>query len=147
MIRKDQALTFMDVIKIREALREIRLPGRPSFRALRCNVTALIAAASRREKRPTSSRRQKRRSDEVANVAFRFAGYPDEGQQHAMLQNIGGCRWMWNRMKADRDLLYKEMGIYFPITPADYKDLDECSWLKGLDSLALANVQLRHERA
>ena len=150
MIRKDQTLTFTDVIKIREALREIRLPGRPSFCALRCNVAALLAAASvpsQKEKKVTSSRRPKGGADEMANMAFRFVGYPDEGQQHAMLQNIGGCRWMWNRMKADRDLLYKEMGIYFPITPADYKDLDECSWLKGLDSLALANVQLRHERA
>ena len=150
MIRKDQTLTFMDVIKIREALREIRLPGRPSFCALRCNITALLTAASvpsQKEKKAASSRRPKGGADEVSNMAFCFVGYPDEGQQHAMLQNIGGCRWMWNRMKADRDLLYKEMGIYLPITPADYKDLDECSWLKDLDSLALANVQLRHERA
>ena len=150
MIRKDQALTFMDVIKIHEALLEIRLPERPSFCALRCNVAALLAAASapsQNEKKAASSRRPKGGADEVANMAFRFAGYPDEGQQHAMLQNIGGCRWMWNRMKADRDFLYDEMGIHLPITPADYKDLDECSWLKDLDSLALANVQLRHERA
>ena len=144
------ALTFLDIIRIREALREIRLPGRPSFCAVRCDITALLAAVSSpsaKEKKATSSRRPKGRADEVSNMAFCFVGYPDEGQQSAMRQNIGGCRWLWNRMKADRDLLYKEMGIYLPITPADYKDLDECSWLKGLDSLALANVQLRHERA
>ena len=147
---KSKGLTFTDIIRIRGILQKAGLPEGPPFYAMRRDMPAIPVAdeaPSGKKKKAASSRRRKEKDDEVSYTAFRFRGYPDEGQQQVLRQNIGGCRWLWNRMKADRDFLYQEMGIHIPITPADYKDLDECAWLKGLDSLALANVQLDHERA
>ena len=64
-----------------------------------------------------------------------------------MMSTINGCRFLWNRMKADRDDFYKEMGEVLKNTPADYKDIEGLEWLNDIDSLALANVQLNHESA
>ena len=64
-----------------------------------------------------------------------------------MMSTINGCRFLWNRMKADRDDFYKEMGEVLQNKPADYKDIEGLEWLNDIDSLALANVQLNHESA
>jgi len=108
---------------------------------------ALLSRAEKKEEKANSSKRTKEHALAVSNIAYRFIGYPDEVQQHELMNNIGGCRWLWNRLKGDRDDLYKQMGITVKNTPADYKDLDECAWLNDLDSYALCNVQLQHERA
>lgn len=50
-------------------------------------------------------------------------------------------------MLGDRLDLYRIMGLTVYNTPADYKDLDELFFLNEVDSLALANVQLRLESA
>jgi len=93
------------------------------------------------------SKRTKEHADEVSNIAYKFIGFPDDEQSYWLRQNIGGARWMWNRLKGDHDDLYREMGITVGTTPADYKDLDECQWLNDLDSYALCNAQLHYERA
>ena len=97
------------------------------------------------KKRP--SRRAEGHALEVENVAYKFRGYPDGTQQHELSQNIGGCRWMWNRLKHDRDAVYRELGADIHNTPAEYKDMEGLEWLGTLDSYALCNVQLDHERA
>ena len=43
--------------------------------------------------------------------------------------------------------LYREIGRVPNNTPADYKSLDECCWLKEVDSLALTNAQLNLDSA
>ena len=43
---------------------------------------------------------------------------------------------------------YKETGQSAPVrTPASYKEEPDLVWLKGMDSLALANVQRNFQRA
>ena len=50
-------------------------------------------------------------------------------------------------MLEDDLFMYNEMGIHLHNTPADYKDQEECPWLKQADSLALANAQLEYEQS
>ena len=42
--------------------------------------------------------------------AYRFRGYPDKVQAAEMTGFIGCCRFLWNRMLADRRDFYREMG-------------------------------------
>lgn len=86
-------------------------------------------------------------SVEYQYQVYRFRGYPDKIQSAEMTGFIGCCRFLWNRMLADRRDFYREMGTVLKNTPADYKDIPELSWLNGCDSLALCNVQLNLERA
>lgn len=79
--------------------------------------------------------------------AYKFCGYPNEHQQAQLAKTFGCCRYLWNRMLSDHNTLYAEIGTVPNNTPADYKDLDECSWLKEVDSLALSNVQINQSNA
>ena len=78
----------------------------------------------------------------VERIAYRFYGVPTANDAALEAKTFGCCRYLWNRMLGDRNTLYQEIGEAPDNTPADYKDLDECNWLKEVDSLALANVQL-----
>lgn len=106
--------------------------------------------ASVRRKASAAKRRPGRvrgRASEVENIVFQFVGRPTPSQAHELTCNIGGCRWLWNRMLADNEEHYRQMGRILHNTPADYKDIDGCEWLNGLDSYALCNVQLKLEKA
>ncbi len=105
------------------------------------------AISDKRSASKNSSKRTEAHAVATSYIAYRFIGYPDKEQAMQMERTIGSCRWLWNRMKSDRDTMYKEMGIVLNNTPADYKDLDECSWLNEVDSYALGNVQLNLEKA
>lgn len=97
-----------------------------------------------------ASKRQKKSSEEkqsVEQMAYRFCGQPSERDIILEAKTFGCCRYLWNRMLGDHNTLYAEIGEVPNNTPADYKDLDECSFLKEVDSLALANVQLNLGRA
>ena len=79
----------------------------------------------------------------VTMMAYRFYGMPTDEQAHILSQIAGSCRFLWNRMLADVQARH-EAGKEFSIsTPASYKKVPGLEWLKGMDSLALANVQLR----
>lgn len=93
----------------------------------------------------TSSRRAVK--EDSTFMAYRFRGYPTKEQESMLKQNIGAGRFIWNRMLSDYNTLWKEMGISYQITPADYKDVSGLEWLKDMDSSGLANVQLHLERA
>lgn len=93
----------------------------------------------------TSSRRAVK--EDSAFMTYRFRGYPTKEQESMLKQNIGAGRFIWNRMLSDYNTLWKEMGISYQITPADYKDVSGLEWLKDMDSSGLANVQLHLERA
>lgn len=77
--------------------------------------------------------------------AFRFRIYPDPEQARQIAKTVGCCRFIFNQMLADKKRAYEENGKMLKTTPAMYKG--EYPWLKEVDSLALANVQLNLEAA
>lgn len=84
--------------------------------------------------------RKKTNTGNCEQMAYRFYGIPSEQDAAQEDKTFGCCRYLWNRMLGDHNTLYSEIGEVPANTPADYKDLDECSWLNEADSLALANV-------
>ncbi len=87
-------------------------------------------------------------ADTTEQRAYRFEEFPDVSQEHQLRQFIGAARFLWNRMLADWKSSYEVNGKSNPVmTPADYKKLPGLEWLSGMDSLCLANVQLRFIRA
>ena len=79
------------------------------------------------------------------NIAYRYRAYPNEAQVILLQKTFGCARFIWNQMLADIKAYYeKEHKALYP-TPAQYKADHE--WLKEVDSLALANVQLDLKQA
>lgn len=79
----------------------------------------------------------------VTMMAYRFYGMPTAEQAHMLSQIAGSCRFLWNRMLADASARYEAGEKFFIPTPANYKKIPGLEWLKGMDSIALANVHLR----
>ena len=77
--------------------------------------------------------------------AYKFRLYPDRGQAELFQKTFGCCRFLYNRMLADKTEMYEKTGKRKRLTPAGYKK--DHPWLKEVDSLALANVQLHLEAA
>ena len=86
-------------------------------------------------------------STNVDRIAFRFYGMPTDEQKHKLNSILGACRWLYNRMLYDRSKSYEYFGESTAKTPAWYKHLSCCPWLKEADSIALANVQLNLNHA
>jgi putative transposase len=81
----------------------------------------------------------------VSNKAIKYRLKPDGKQMELFAKTFGCARKVWNLMLADKMASYKETGTFGMQTPAMYKD--EYPYLKEVDSLALANVQLDLQRA
>ena len=81
------------------------------------------------------------------NKAYVYRLYPTADQKILFAKTFGCCRKIWNLMLGDRIDAYNDYGITLIPTPAWYKDDDRYSYLKEVDSLALANVQLDLQRA
>ena len=79
------------------------------------------------------------------NIAYRFRIYPTEEQKILLGKTFGCCRFLYNQMLNDKILEYKKTKKLLKNTPAMYKK--EYPFLKEVDSLALANVQLHLEKA
>ena len=79
------------------------------------------------------------------NKAYKFRIYPTREQEELLAKTFGCCRFIYNIMLEDKIREYKETGKMKKTTPARYKK--QYPWLKEVDSLALANVQLNLERA
>lgn len=79
------------------------------------------------------------------NKAIKYQIYPTEEQKVLFLKTFGCCRKIWNLMLASRENAYKTDRTVLKPTPAQYKD--EYPYLKEVDSLALANVQLNLQKA
>ena len=79
------------------------------------------------------------------NRAYRYRIYPDREQQIMFAKTFGCCRFIYNRMLSDKKDWYEKHHETLRTTPAQYKK--EFEWLKEVDSLALANVQLHLESA
>ena len=81
----------------------------------------------------------------LLNKGFKYRIYPTEGQIILIAKTFGCCRFVWNRMLADKKNYYQVNKKMLQTTPAQYKS--EFEWLKEIDSLALANTQLNLQRA
>ena len=77
--------------------------------------------------------------------AYRYRIYPDREQRTMLAKTFGCCRFIYNRMLSDKISWYEQHQEMLRTTPARYKK--EFEWLKEVDSLALANVQLHLEWA
>ena len=77
--------------------------------------------------------------------AFKYRLYPNKEQQEYFAKCFGCTRFIYNKMLADKIEYYKETGEMLNNTPAQYKK--EYTWLKEVDSLALANAQMNLEKA
>ena len=79
------------------------------------------------------------------NIAYRFRIYPTEEQKIFLGKTFGCCRFLYNQMLNDKIREYEKTKKMLKHTPAMYKK--EYPFLKEVDSLALANVQLHLEKA
>lgn len=79
------------------------------------------------------------------NRAVKIRIYPNKEQITQIEKTIGCSRFLYNRMIADKIRHYQEEKKMLKNTPAGYKK--EYPWLKEVDSLALANIQLNLEGA
>ena len=75
-----------------------------------------------------------------ANKAIKYRLYPTEEQSVLFAKTFGCCRKVYNLMLDDKIKNYKDTKSFGIQTPAKYKS--EYTYLKEVDSLALANVQL-----
>ena len=81
----------------------------------------------------------------IRHKSYKFRLYPTEEQMMMFEKTFGCSRFIWNQMLADKIAYYKETGQTLKNTPAQYKK--EYPWLKEVDSLALANVQMNLQKA
>jgi len=77
--------------------------------------------------------------------AFKYRIYPNEEQKEFFSKTFGCVRFVWNLMLNDKIEAYNNKEKIPRNTPAKYKS--EYQFLKEVDSLALANVQLNLEKA
>ena len=81
----------------------------------------------------------------MANKAIKYRIYPTTEQSIMFAKTFGCCRKVYNLMLTDKIAYYKATGKSVQTTPAQYKD--EYPYLREVDSLALANVQLNLQAA
>ena len=74
------------------------------------------------------------------NKAIKYRVYPSDEQAVMFAKTFGCCRKVWNLMLSDKIAYYKSTGKILLTTPAQYKK--DYTFLKEVDSLALANVQM-----
>jgi putative transposase len=79
------------------------------------------------------------------NKAIKYRIYPTEEQKILFAKTFGCCRKIWNLMLADKITYYQINKQMLQTTPAQYKK--EYTYLKEVDSLALANVQMHLQTA
>lgn len=79
------------------------------------------------------------------NKAIKYRLYPTTEQSVMFAKTFGCCRKIYNLMLFDKIESYKSMGKFVAVTPAKYKK--DYPYLKEVDSLALANVQLNLQGA
>lgn len=76
----------------------------------------------------------------MANRAIKYRIYPTTEQCVMFAKTFGCCRKVYNLMLSDKIEGYETSGKFPSVTPAKYKK--DYPYLKEVDSLALANVQL-----
>ena len=79
------------------------------------------------------------------NKAVKYRLYPTNEQKIMFAKTFGCCRKVYNLMLTDKIASYKDTKSFGKQTPAMYKS--DYPFLKEVDSLALANVQLNLQSA
>ena len=79
------------------------------------------------------------------NSAIKYRLYPASEQEIMFAKTFGCCRKVYNLMLSEKIDSYKTTGKFVAVTPAKYKK--DFPYLKEVDSLALANVQLNLQSA
>lgn len=79
------------------------------------------------------------------NKAIKYRLYPTTEQCIMFAKTFGCCRKVYNLMLSNKISSYQESGSFAFVTPAMYKK--DYPYLREVDSLALANVQLNLQRA
>lgn len=79
------------------------------------------------------------------NKAIKYRLYPTTEQEMMFAKTFGCCRKVYNLMLADKISCYQETKSFGKQTPAMYKA--DYPFLKEVDSLALANVQINLQSA
>jgi len=72
------------------------------------------------------------------NKAFKFRIYPNMEQRILPAKTFGCCRFIFNKMLADKISHYQSTGKMLYCYPSQYKD--EYPWLHEVDSLALVGA-------
>lgn len=83
----------------------------------------------------------------MSNIAIKYRLYPTTEQKIMFAKTFGCCRKVYNLMLSDKIDGYKKTKKFPTVTPAKYKKIEEYSYLKEVDSLALANVQMNLQSA
>ena len=76
----------------------------------------------------------------TAHIAYKMRIYPNLEQVILLHKTFGCCRFIWNKMLSDKISYYEATQKTLNCTPAQYKA--DFEFLKEVDSLALANVQM-----
>ena len=79
------------------------------------------------------------------NKAIKYRTYPTTEQKILFAKTFGCCRKVYNLMLSDKINSYQVSKSFGKQTPAMYKE--EFPYLREVDSLALANVQLNLQSA
>ena len=91
--------------------------------------------------------KHKKKNENIKSRAIKYRLYPDSKQKETLENYFGCCRKVWNLMLSDRIDYYKQNKKSLHPTPTLYKKKEEFKYLKEVDSLALANVQLNLEES
>ena len=87
------------------------------------------------------------KSNEKLYKAYKFRAYP-EGDQYVILNKTFGCvRFIYNKLLEDKSNYYKENKKNLKREVTYYKKQEQYSFLKEVDSLALANAKLNLEKS
>jgi len=81
----------------------------------------------------------------ILNGAYKFRLYPTLEQQEFFARTFGCCRFIWNRMLADRIQHYEKTKESLMTTPAGYKK--EFEFLQEVPGNVLCNVQINLQKA
>lgn len=81
----------------------------------------------------------------IAYKAYKYRIYPTDEQAQLFQKTFGCCRFIWNMMLSDKIDYYNKEKMMLKCTPAQYKD--KYDFLKEVDALALANIQLHLQSA
>ena len=79
------------------------------------------------------------------NKAIKYRLYPTTEQAVSFIRTFGCCRKVYNLMLEDKIKTYESTKTFGKQTPAMYKE--DYPFLREVDSLALANVQLNLQKA
>ena len=84
---------------------------------------------------------------EIKYKAYKFRMYPSNEQADKLNQFIGCSRFIYNHLLEDKKKYYSETKKNLKREVSYYKNIEEFSFLKDVDSLALANAKMNLDKA